>query len=53
LASKPRKPDDVSVNFCRHSRFTDKPNDLDVFNILEIQPPDEALLADCASLGHK
>ncbi|HET7883105.1 MAG TPA: ABC transporter substrate-binding protein [Acetobacteraceae bacterium] len=35
------------------SRFTDKPNDLDVFNIVEIVRPDEALLADCASLGHR
>ncbi len=35
------------------SRNTDKPNDMDVFNILEIQPPDEAQLASCASLGHK
>jgi branched-chain amino acid transport system substrate-binding protein len=35
------------------SRFTDKPNDLDVFNIVEIQRPDETLLADCASLGHR
>ena len=35
------------------SRKTDKPNDMDVFNILEIQPPDEAQLESCASLGHK
>jgi branched-chain amino acid transport system substrate-binding protein len=35
------------------NRATDKPNDLDVFNIVEVQPPDEAQLASCASLGHQ
>lgn len=35
------------------NRVTDKPNDLDVFNIVEVQPPDEAQLASCASLGHR
>lgn len=34
------------------SRPTDDPNDMDVFNIIEIDPADEALLASCASLGH-
>ena len=35
------------------NRSTDKPNDMDVFNIVEVQPPDEAQLASCASLGHR
>jgi len=34
------------------NRPTDDPNDMDVFNIIEIDPADEALLASCASLGH-
>jgi len=36
-----------------NNRSTDKANDMDVFNIVEIQPPSEELLESCAALGHK
>jgi hypothetical protein len=35
------------------SRATVNPNDMDVFKILEIDPPDEAQLLACADEGHK
>lgn len=35
------------------SRHTEKPNDLDVFDIVDVEPADEALLASCADLGHR
>lgn len=35
------------------SRNTDTPNDMDVFNIVETQPPDEALFMTCVSEGHR
>jgi len=34
------------------SRFTDKPNDMDVLNIVQVDPADEANLETCANLGH-
>jgi branched-chain amino acid transport system substrate-binding protein len=34
------------------SRFTVNPNDLDVLNIVQVYPPDEANLDSCANLGH-
>jgi branched-chain amino acid transport system substrate-binding protein len=35
------------------SRATVNPNDMDVFKILEVDPPDEAQLLACADEGHK
>jgi branched-chain amino acid transport system substrate-binding protein len=35
------------------SRNTAEANDMDVFNIVQVDPPDEALFASCAALGHK
>jgi branched-chain amino acid transport system substrate-binding protein len=34
------------------SRPTSSPNDLDVFNIVQIDPADEAMLRSCAAEGH-
>ena len=34
------------------SRVTTNPNDMDVFNVLQIDPPNEAALQTCAELGH-
>ena len=34
------------------SRATVNPNDMDVFTILKIDPPDEAELMSCADEGH-
>jgi len=36
-----------------NNRSTDKANDMDVFNIVEIQPPAEEQLESCAALRHK
>ena len=34
------------------SRFTASPNDMDLFNIVHVNPPNEALLRSCADEGH-
>ena len=35
-----------------NSRFTTDPNDMNVFDIVQVDPPDEAMLATCAAEGH-
>jgi len=34
------------------SQFTASPNDMDVFSIVRIDPPNEAMLKTCAAEGH-